>query len=475
MFERIARRTLPALLAFAALAALPAAAENGEHLTLPEAMERARSDTLQVEAARARLEASEARVDEAKGHRLPTVSLEETWLYTDGPAEVFGLQLSQERFSFPEFVAGDPNDPDFFDNALTRLEISVPVYTGGEISTRIRQAELGREAASRQADWTSDAAALAAAEGYVRLAQAREQVELLERSLETVRAHAERARAYVEQGMLVDFELLRAEVEVARLQDQLTRARGQARVAEAALSFRLDADPDTEWRLDPLTAPAPLEENLEAWLARVEGRADLQAAHHQVQAAELEAEVARAARRPRLGVAVQENFFDQWPLGTNGNHTAIVARASLEIFAGGRHKAAILAARAEARAAARELARAEEGARLQVRNAWVQARSALERHTTAEAALDAARETERITQARFEKGIVQMVDLLDATTARREARTRELVARADARLATLRLALEAGLDPESALNGPTAAGNGTPAADGAQPAPERTP
>lgn len=422
-----------------------------EPLTLREAMNRARTDARQVTAAEARLTAREAQLRQARAHRLPTVKLEEIWLYTDSPADVFGLQLSQEVFSFSDFVAGDPNDPDFFDNALSRVEVSMPLYSGGEIATRIRQAELGTEAASSQANWTEDEVALAAAEGYIRLAQVREQVELLERSLETVRAHADRARAYEGQGMLVASERLRAEVEVARLQDELTQARGRARVAEAALSFRLNADPGSRWELEPLSPPPPLSGELDAWLAEVRSRADLEAARRQVKAAELEAEAALAAQKPRFGLALREDFYDEWPLGDSGNNTSVIVQGSFEIFAGGRHRAAAAKARAEARAAAEDLARFTEGAELQVRDAWEGAVTARERHVTAQAALEAAQETERITGERFAKGVVQMIDLLDATTARREAETRELVSRAEARLATLQLHHQAGRGPEAAL------------------------
>jgi hypothetical protein len=46
---------------------------------------------------------------------------------------------------------------------------------------------------------------------------------------------------------------------------------------------------------------------------------------------------------------------------------------------------------------------------------------------------------------------VKTLDLLDATTARREAETRALVARATAHQAALALAFEAGKAPEEAL------------------------
>ena len=57
----------------------------------------------------------------------------------------------------------------------------------------------------------------------------------------------------------------------------------------------------------------------------------------------------------------------------------------------------------------------------------------------------------RIIEDRFRAGVIRSIDLLDAATARREAEMRELVARAEAWLTHLHLALAAGLEPESVL------------------------
>jgi outer membrane protein TolC len=434
--------------------------EPTETLTLARVIALARQRAGEVTAAQARRRAAEARLEEARGYRLPRVSLSEIWMRTDSPADVFGLQLNQERFSFQDFVATDPNDPDPLTNATTRLEIQLPVYTGGELSARIRQAELASEAASSGAHRVGDEAAFAAAESYVHVAQAREQVALLERSLATVTAHVQFARAYVEQGMLVASELLRAEVERARLTDLLTTARGQARVAEAALAFRLSLDQGSHWELAPLPDPVPLaggqergsEAGLETWLAGAESRIDLIAARQMEEVAHLEIDVRRALRRPRIGLLGRYDFADEALFGTGGNNAAVMAVASLDLFAGGSHRAAAAAAEADAAAATADVARFAEGVRLEIRQAYEEAASARARHSTAGAAVEAATENERIVEARFRQGVVRTIDLLDATTARREAETRELVARTDAHLAALRLALAAGRAPESALS-----------------------
>jgi outer membrane protein TolC len=423
----------------------------GEELSLATAMARARAGAWEVAAARARAEAGAQRLDQARSFRRPRLRLEEVWMRTDSPADVFGLQLQQERFSFADFVAGDPNQPETLENALTRLELSLPVYTGGELRGRIDQARLAAEAAAENARRSEDSAALAAAEAYIRLAQVRERVTLLERSLQTVEAHVALAGAYVEQGMLVRSELLRAEVERSRIEDLLAEARGQARVAGSNLSLRLAADGAVEWRLEPLVEPEPLGEELDGWLATASARNDLDAARRLLAAGELEVGIRRAGRKPRVGLVARRDYNDDALFGTAGSSTAVIAMAGIDLFNGGRHSSAAAAAEAEVEAARREVEQFEQDIRLEVRDAFERASTARERHATAIAARTAAAEVERITRERFANGVARTIDLVDAVTARREAETRELVGRAEAHLAAFRLAVASGRRPESVL------------------------
>ena len=429
--------------------ALPAAA--AERLTLREAMARARDHAQGAKAAADRAKAAGARLKQAEGFRLPSVSLQETWMRTDSPAEVFAMQLNQQRFSFAAFTAGDPNRPDFLNTAMSRVELSLPLYTGGELSGRVSQARLASAAAAETAGWAGDQAALAAAEAYVTLEQAREYVALLQRARDTVKAHVELARAYAEQGMIVRSEVLRAEVELSRVEDMVEEAQGRAQVAAANLAFRLGSDQGTDWELDPLPQPAPLAEGLGGWLGSAASRKDLAAARQGLQAGELEAAVRRAAFLPRVGLVGRGDWVDDKLFGGHGTSSSIMAVASLNIFAGGSDRAAVAAARWEAKAGGEDVARLAQGIQLEVRQAFQEAVTARQRQVTAVKALAAAREVERITEERFKTGVVKMIDLLDATTARREAETRELVARADATAATLRLAVQAGRPAESAL------------------------
>ena len=431
------------------LAAAPAM--GGERLTLLEAMQRGRENAHEVGAAKARAEAGGERVRQARGFRLPALHLEENFIRTDSPAEVFALELNQERFSFAEFTASDPNHPSPLNTAVTRAELTLPLYTGGELSTRVGQAEAGAKAANDSATWAGNQSAFGAAQAYVAVSQAQEYAGLLEESRKTIQAHVELARNYVEQGMLVRSELLRAEVEMARIEDMLAQARGNARIAAANLAFRVGADQSTEWQLTTLAFPAAPRDDLAGWLASAAGRPDLAAARSLVHAGELEVSTRRAAFLPRVGIVARGDLVDDHLFGHHGESTAIMAQASLNLFAGGSDRAAIRVAEWDAKAGQEDVARFGEGVQLEVRQAWEEAATARARQATAARAVNAAREAERIVSERFSTGVVKMLDLLDAATARREAETRELVARAEANTAVLRLALVAGRRPEEAL------------------------
>lgn len=425
---------------------------GAEPLSLRAALEMARRDAGEPQAARERALAAAARARQARGYRLPSLSVQEVFTRTDSPAEAFALKLNQERFSFADFMTSDPNRPAALDTAITRIEATLPLFTGGELGGRIAQAQLAAQAADGQARWAAEQAALAAGEAYVMLEQAREYVALLEKARETVAAHVALAEAYARQGMLVQSEVLRARVELSRLDDLVTEAQGRARVAEANLAFRLGREQGTAWELETLPSPAPLAGTYEEWAAAADGRPDLAAARALLAAGEREERVRKAAFLPRVGLLARADWVDDRLFGTHGSSTAVMAVASLNLFAGGSDAAAVAAARHEARAGREDVERFAAGVKLEVRQAFEEAATARQRHATARQAVAAAREAERITGERFRAGVVKMLDLLDAATARREAETRELVARADAQLALMRLAVRAGRAADSVLS-----------------------
>lgn len=416
-------------------------------LTLRQAVQTALDNNPAIRAAAAQAQAAAARADQAKGYRLPSLDLTEMYDRTDNPAETFAFQLNQERFDMMSFFASNPNDPEPLTTWLTRLELVQPVYTGGKLGSRIDQAGLMARAAALQAERVRQQAAFDTVTAYVNLAKAREYLDLLRKARQTTASHVKLAEQYAAEGMLLDAEVLKAKVYLAKMDELVEQAENGARLAEAALNFHMGTGQGEHHQLAPLPAPPALSGTLDGWIqAALERRHDLNAARRKLDAGRLEEKVARSGMLPQVAVVGRYDLYDDTFFGSHGDSSALMAVAKINLFRGGSDRAAVAAARHQTQSFESDIHRFEEGVRLEVRQAFHDLETARARLRTARSALGAAREELRVREQRFKQGLEKMIDLLDAETALREAEVRELTARYDVTLSAWRLELASGAD-----------------------------
>ncbi|MCU0305898.1 MAG: TolC family protein [Thermoanaerobaculales bacterium] len=409
-------------------------------LTVDEAIASALVDNPSVQAAASSADADAERSQQATGHRWGRLDLAEIYTYSDNPAEVFALTLNQGRFDFDEFFTSDPNVPDGLSTWMTTLDLTLPVYTGGQIGTRVRQTATVADASAAASRHTAEQVAFDTATAFVNLAKAREHLELLGAARATTAEHVRLAGVFADQGIILASDVLEARVYLAEMDEIVERADHGARLAEATLNFHMGADQATRRELAPVPPPAPVGGSVEDWTSvAVERRRDLIAARARLEAGRLEAKAARSGALPEVAVVGRYGLYDDQIFGSNGHSGTIMALAKVNLFGGLTAGHARQAAEHDAVSFAADVRRFEEGVRLEVRQAWQDLASARARHATAREVLAAAAESLRVREQRFSQGLERMVDLLDAETSLREAETRELVARYDIALSTYRL------------------------------------
>lgn len=414
-------------------------------LTLRQAVDTALHHNPAIQAAEQQARAAAARARQAKGYRLPSLDLMEMYDRTDNPAEVFAFELNQERFDMMSFFASDPNDPEPLTTWLSRLELVQPVYTGGKLGARIHQADSMARAAELEARRAVQKAAFDTATAYINLAKAREYLDLLKKARKTTASHVRLAEQYAKEGMLLNAEVLKAKVYLAKMDELVEQAENGADLAEAALNFQMGIDQGEHHELAPLPKPPAVSGSLDRWIrAALDRRRDLNAARRKRDAGRLEEKVARSGYLPQVAVVGRYDLYDDTFFGNHGDSSAIMAVAKINLFHGGSDKAAVAAARHQSRSFDSNIHRFEEGVRLEVRQAFHDLETARARLATARSVLDAAREELRVREQRFKQGLEKMIDLLDAETALREAEVRELTARYDVALSTWRLELASG-------------------------------
>jgi outer membrane protein TolC len=435
------RRFLPVVLL--AIAAVRGAA--AEELTMTEAIESALANNLAVQSAAERAQGAAERSRQAKGYRLPQLDLSEIYSYTNNPAEVFAFQLNQERFSFADFMTTDPNTPDPLSTFITRLELMLPIYTGGQLGTRVDQADHMATAEELRWQHAQQQVAFDTVTAFTNLAKAREQVGLLTTARATTARHVELASSYAGQGLILQAEVLKAQVFLAEMDELFVQAANGARLAEAALNFTMGTDQNIPRELAPLEPPPATPGELDDWrMAAVERRRDLEAARRELEAGRLEEKTAKPWYLPEVAASARYDLYDDTVFGSHGGSGSVMAFARLDLYSGGRESAGREAARHDAAAWGYDIRRFEEGVKLEVQQAWHDLRTAEARLATAANSLQAAREALRVREHRFTQGLDKMIDLLDAETTAREAELRELVARYDVSLSSYRLLFTSG-------------------------------
>jgi outer membrane protein len=442
--ERPRYAVLSAATILVLLLALPLGAQDA--LSLEETVRQAVAHHPSIEASAAGIKAAEERVRAARGGFLPRLNYAESYQRSDNPVFVFSSLLTQHQFTADNFALGPLNRPDALNNFQSQLTVDQTIYDAGLTRSQIHTAELSRGVAEEN-DRRAHMGLIARAAGaYYQSVLSAELLKVAHEAVRSAEADLTRAEAVRKAGMSTDADVLSMRVHLAAMREQEIRRSYGAQVARAALNEALGLPLDTEHTLTtPLTTfggdqPLPEDSSRKAAGQRPEVRE----AQLSSSLAEAQAGAARAALFPQVSMrgafeADRQRFADRgganWFLGVsvhwnlfNGNSDKARIREAAQALRG-------------ARAYERQIA-AQVG--LEVRSAYAELKSARERITVAGASAAEAEESLRITRNRYQAGLTTVTDLLQKETASLDARTRQLAAVFDQRLAAVALAMAEG-------------------------------
>lgn len=421
-------------------------AADGDAMTLQQAVDTALANNHQVAAAEAGVRRAEADVDTAKSALRPRVDFHEVVSRTTNPVMVFGNLLRQESFGPENFDVGFLNEPDALTNFGSMLTVRQPIWTGGKVGNSVDAAESGAAAAASGRDRTRQEVVHQVIAGYTGTVLAERQLEVARAALETARAHVALVQDLFEGGLVVESDLLQAQVRESEIEEMVARAEAGLATARAGLNMVLGLPLGQPLTLDPEIAldPESRADDLDRLiLEALEQRPDLAAAQARVNAAQAMVSGARSGARPEIGVQGSYEANDESFLGTDGTNWTVMVAATVPVFDGFETRSKVRRARAELDVAREQQALLGQSVELEVRRAWHDLRAATRRLVEATRSVELARTSLRIVEDRYKEGLTTMVELLDAETALTRARTRRVAAQRDVFLsrATLDLAV----------------------------------
>ena len=414
-------------------------------ISMTEAIRIAVEQNPEIKAVRFQVEAVKFNSTKALSGFYPQVNFSETFNRTTNPMYAFGTKLNQAAIAQADFDPPRLNNPDPINNFASDFSVSWSVFEGGRTKIGWEQAKLNLSAATLMLDLTRQTVIAKTAKAYAGLFLSQKNIMVTKQALDTSNANLNMIRSRYNRGFVVKSDLLRAEVHIADLKQQLLLAQSRFKIDEAMLNASMgSAKAGPLNPVTPLTIGADINGTIDAWINKaLSKRPEMENLRIKEKIAEKEVKKAQAGHYPNINLVGNYEINSEKFSDSADNYT-VGAVMRINIFSGNRITE-------ETRAARSLLARIREmqksmvlGIQVQTRQAFLTAQSARERIQVAKIAVDQAEEGLRIIKNRYNNGLLTIVGLLDAELARQQARTSYFKALHDYTVARIELELAAG-------------------------------
>jgi outer membrane protein len=417
----------PHAVRFAALATLlsmPLAAQTGTPLTLPEAVGMAVGNNPLHKAAIADTRVSAAVIREARSQFIPKVTFTESAVRGNDPVFVFASRLQQQSFTAADFTLNKLNTPTPVGNFSSRFSGQWSLFDGLQSWFGVSRARHMQQATEQQLDRTDQELVYQAVQAFFGVLLAEKQEQVAEDALKTARAIEASSRARAETGLVVDSDLLSAQVVTSRREQELIQVRDGLTLARTQLALALGMPADAAY--EPQEAHTehrfPAETAAELESKALENRPDLKRVESERCSQIKTVSMAKGALAPRLNVYGSWETDSPSPGWNGGNNWIAGAELQFDLFDGGSKRARIAREKAmQQRAEAMRDAFRDE-IRREVRKAYYEYDAARQQVEVARGAIAQADESLRINQNRYEGGLSTVSDLLQVEEAAHRAK-----------------------------------------------------
>lgn len=374
--------------------------------------------------------------------------------------EARGAVVEARAAAFPSVSLGASAETDLADRGdnpedyAVTWSITQPLWRSGAVSAGLRYAKLYAESTDEAIRAAVQETVEAVARDYLSVLLARQMVDVYENSVGVAERMLDTAKKKRRAGTASDYEVLRAEVEVASTRAALIQERNRLRTAGVALLQTLGVNQESDVTLVGALVYRPATNDLSALLRdAMLHRPDLLQAEAAVKMAEENLKVVRSSYGPSADVFVSgryanpdpndrsnDSWNDDWGAGVS---------VSYALFDGLARKGRMAQAQSKLRQAKAKLLAAEEAARVELIRAVLDVENAEELYISQAKNIDLSKEALRMLENGFKVGKNTQIEVLDARSALTEAVGQyynAIYAHTVARLAVRRAAGTLGVD-----------------------------
>lgn len=373
-----------------------------------------------------RMEIANAAVAQSRVAYYPHVDISAGYGQTNNPMYSFGNILNQGAFS-PSI---DFNDPGRTDNINVRAGVEYRFYNGGRDQAGVEAAEAGLAGSKMNLQSVHARLAFEVLRSFQSIIQAQEMLAARKTSLAAIDSSLTVARARYDAGGLLKADLLSLEVQQSRASENLILA-GHGLELSQKIFLNLLGLREGVVTIDPQSGneqKLPQDRSYGA-------RSELQSLIHAEEAAEAQLRVAESGNLPTVDGFASYQYDKGYIMDGDGDSWIAGVKVNYRLYEGNKTTADVAKAKALLATIRAQRDKVELGMDLEVKQADINYRQAVQRLQVTAKMVEQAEESARLSRTRFLEGVILSSDLIDVETRLSDALVRQSVAKATIRIA----------------------------------------
>lgn len=319
-----------------------------------------------------------------------------------------------------DFSNGMKTDMPHFGNSFA-FKATQAVYTGGAVSTSIKMSELQKEMAETELDNDRQNVRFMLVGHYLDLFQLHNQRKVYEKNIEQTQLLIEEIKAAFEQGAALQSDITRYELQLKNLELGLTNVNNQIRILNRQIVTTIGLDTNTEILPDTNLLSVNIDKQSELHWQNERAQAPaIRLADLGIQMSQKQQDMARAGRRPTIGLIAANNFdgpilIEVPPINKNFNYWYVGVNVTYKFDALFKNNKKVKQAKLATLKAQENKRLADEQLSNGINAAYINLEEAYTRLDTKEKSVQLAHENYEVIHSRYLNGLSLVTDMLDAS------------------------------------------------------------
>jgi outer membrane protein TolC len=330
-----------------------------------------------------------------------------------------------------------------YDSYSSSVSLSQNLYDFGKTSTQVKIQELNRDSSRSDLDNVRTQVSFGVKQAYFGLLQAGRNRDVSREVVGQFQQHLEQASAFFEVGTKPKFDVTKAEVDLSNAKLNLIKAENAVRLARVALNNAMGLPEAPDYEVADQLSSQRVEIDLDETIRKAyDRRPDLKAIAVKKQSLEQSIELARKGYYP----SVTGNAGYGWGGGSFPLEQgwSFGAQLNVPLFSGFSTKYQVAEAQANLDVLAANEALLRQTIDQDVKQAWLNLHEAADRGVAAELIVRQAAENLELANGRYASGVGSPIEVTDALVAASNAKTAQISALYDYKLAQSSLEKAAG-------------------------------